>query len=137
MKTCIHGKQCILNPISRCSSCLFLMSLSGYILTPTSTAVWCSCSTNNPTIFKLFTVVEAQEEYATCHSRLMYLSPLLCGRLTPTQKPVFALSTRAQVAGGGKVELQQRLPPLKSRSQVEDMLSLTKYIYYNTKYSEV
>lgn len=64
---------------------------------------------------------EAQEEHATCHSRLMYLSPLLCVRLTPTQKPVFSLSTRAQVAGGGKVELQQRLP--HSGNQGEDSLT--------------
>lgn len=70
---------------------------------------------------------EAQEEYATCYSPLMYLGPLLCGRLTPTQKPVFSLSTRTQVAGGGKVELQQQLPQFKSRSQGEDTLSLTKY----------
>lgn len=67
-----------------------------------------------------------QEEHATCHCGLMYLSPPLCGRLTPTQKPVFSLSTRAQVAGGGKVELQQRLPQSKSsRSQGEDVLSVT------------
>lgn len=111
---------------SNCS-CLFLMSLSGTGFTPTSVAAWCSCSTDSTTVFVLFT---AQEEHATCHSRLMYLSPLLCGRLTPTQKPVFSLSTRAQVAGGGKVELQQRLPQLKSsRSQGEDTLGLTKCVY--------
>lgn len=72
---------------------------------------------------------KAQEEHATCHSPLMYLSPLLCGRLTPTQKPVFSLGTRAQVAGGGKVELQRWLSQFKSlKSQGEDTFSLTKNI---------
>lgn len=88
-----------------------------------------SCPTNSLTIFVFFTAGKHRKEYATCHSPLMYLSPLLCGRLTPTQKPVFSLSTRAQVAGGGKVELQQQLPQFKSRSQGEDTLSLTKYTY--------
>lgn len=56
---------------------------------------------------------ETLEEYATCHSPLMHLAPLLCGRLTPTQKPLFSRSTRAQVAGGGKVELQAAAPAVQ------------------------
>ncbi|CAB1427698.1 unnamed protein product [Pleuronectes platessa] len=73
---------------------------------------------------------KAQEEGATCHSPLMHLSPLPCGRLTPTQKPLFSLGTRAQVAGGGKVELPRWLSQLRSsRSQGEDTLSLTGNAY--------
>ena len=57
-----------------------------------------------------------------CHlspPTLMYLHPLLWGRLTPTQKPVFSLSARAQVAGGSKVELQQRYPQFKESRRMK------------------
>lgn len=62
-------------------------------------------------------------------------SPRRLGRLTPTQKPVFSLSARAQVAAGGEVVLQQRLPHFIRGSHGEDMPSPT--VYTSSVHSQV
>lgn len=85
-----------------------------------------SASPSELQLFRRFLLLEVQRGGDTCRC-LVFLGPPPGGRLTPTQTPVFSQSARAQVAAGGKVELQQQqLPQLNpSQSQGEDVFSLT------------